>query len=129
MAISRSCGRARVGRCVINAAAAFNSMRNRCQTGSRDLHVVLRRVEARSDGTNHLAIDDDRKPALHFRETMCRYGSKAPLVDGVLNRLARLLEQRRRSSLAGGKFHADEIGCMVQALDPPSSTTATTPAR
>jgi hypothetical protein len=59
-------------------------MRNRCQTGLRDLHVVLRRVEARPDGTNHLAIDDDRKPALHFREARCRYGSEATLVDRVL---------------------------------------------
>jgi hypothetical protein len=33
----------------------FNSMWDRCQTGLRDLHVVLRRVEARADSADHLA--------------------------------------------------------------------------
>jgi hypothetical protein len=78
---------------------------------------VLRRVEARCDGADHLTIDNDRKPSLHFREALCGNGSNATVVDRVLKRLTRLLEQRRCSSLAGSKFHAGEIGGMVHALD------------
>jgi hypothetical protein len=38
-------------------AAWFNSMRHRCQSGLRDLHVVLRRIEARAAD----AVDSRRK--------------------------------------------------------------------
>jgi len=69
-------------------------MRDRCQPGLRDLHVVLRRVEARSDGADHLAIDHDWKPALHLDEALRGNGSNATVVDRVLERLARFLEQR-----------------------------------
>src|ERR1700744_4647409 len=92
-------------------------MRDRCQPGLRDLLVVFRRVEARPDGADHLAIDDDRKSALHLREALRRNGSKATMVDRVLKRLTWFLEQRGCSSLARGKFHAGEIGRVVHTLD------------
>jgi hypothetical protein len=92
-------------------------MRDRCQPGLRDLRVVLRRVEACSDGTDHLAIHNDRKSTLHFREALCRDGSDATVVDRVFKRLTWILEQRGCSSFAGCQFHAGEIGGMVHALD------------
>ena len=69
-------------------------MRDRCEPGLRDLNVMLRRVEARPDSANHLAIDDNWKPALHLGEALCRHRSNATVVDRVLERLARFLEQR-----------------------------------
>ena len=92
-------------------------MRDRCQPDLRDLHVVLQRVEARPDGADHLAINNDRKSTLHFREALCRDGCNATVVDRVLKRLTRFLEQRGCSGLARGKFDAGEIGGMVHALD------------
>ena len=47
-------------------------MRDRCQPGLRDLHVVLRRVEARPDSADHFAVDDNRQPALHLGEALRR---------------------------------------------------------
>jgi hypothetical protein len=76
-------------------------MRDRGQPGLGDLHIVLRGVEARPDRTNHLTIDNDRKPALHFREALCRNRSEATVIDCILKRLARFLEQRGRPGLAG----------------------------
>lgn len=55
-------------------------------------------------------------PALHFRETLRRNGSKATVIDRVLEGLARFLEKRGCSSLARSKFHAGEIGGMVHTL-------------
>jgi hypothetical protein len=81
--------------------AFFNSMRDHCQPRLRDLDVVLRRIEARSDGADHLAFDDDGKPALHLGEALRGNGSNATVVDRVLERLTRFLEQRGRPDLAG----------------------------
>ena len=67
-------------------------MRDRCQSGLRDLYIVLRRVEARPDGADHLAVDDDRKPALHLGEALRRNGSNATVVDRILERPTRFLE-------------------------------------
>jgi hypothetical protein len=92
-------------------------MRDRCQPGLRDLHVVLRRVEARSDGADHLAIDHDRKPALHLDEALRGNGSNATVVDRVLERLARFLEQRGCSGLPRRKLNAGGLGGMVHPLD------------
>ena len=106
---------------------------DRCQSGSGNLYVVLRRVEARPDGTDHLAIHDGGKPALHLGKTLRGDGSQATTIYRVLKRQTRLLEQRSCRSLAGCQFHTGKIGRMVHALDqdgpPPPSTTATTPAR
>jgi hypothetical protein len=79
----------------------FNSTRDRCQPALRDLHVVLRRVEARSDGADHLAINNYRRSTLHFREALRRDGSNATVVDRILKRLTWFLEKRGCSSLAG----------------------------
>jgi hypothetical protein len=46
----------------IDAADSFNSVRNRCQSGLRDLHIMFRRVEARPDGADDLAITTIRIP-------------------------------------------------------------------
>jgi hypothetical protein len=92
-------------------------MRDRCQPGLRNLHVVLRRVKARADGPDHLAIDNNRKPALHLGEALRRNGSNATVIDCVLKRLTWLLEQRGCLGLARRKLHAGDIGGMVHALD------------
>jgi hypothetical protein len=92
-------------------------MRDRCQPSLGDLHVVLRGVEAHPDGADYLAIDDNRQPALHLGEALGRNGSNATVVDRILKRLARFLEQRGCSRLAGGKFHAGEISGMIHAFD------------
>jgi hypothetical protein len=39
------------------------------------------------------------------------------VVDCILKRLARFLEQRGRPGLAGRQFHAGDVGGMVHALD------------
>ena len=43
-------------------------MRERRYSGLRDLRVVLGRVEACTDRTDHLAIDHDWKASLHLDE-------------------------------------------------------------
>jgi hypothetical protein len=58
----------------------------------RDLDVVLRRIEARADASDDLAIDHDWKTALHLDETRRRDGSGSTVIDRVLERLARLFE-------------------------------------
>jgi hypothetical protein len=77
------------------------STRERCQSGLRDLHIVLRCIEARSNGADNLAIHDDWKAALHLREALRCDRRNAAVVDSVLERLARLLEQRRCAGFAG----------------------------
>src|SRR5882757_9153536 len=47
---------------VLTAERGNGSTWDRCQSGSGNLYVMLRRVEARPDGTGHLAIDDGGKP-------------------------------------------------------------------
>jgi hypothetical protein len=42
--------------------------RKRCKAGLRDLHVVLRGIETRSDPADDLALDNDRETALHLDE-------------------------------------------------------------
>jgi hypothetical protein len=46
-------------------------MRQPCKAGFGDQHVVLRRIETRADPADDLAIDDDRKTALHLDEPGC----------------------------------------------------------
>src|SRR5271169_1798867 len=72
--------------------ASFNSMRNRRQPGSCYLHVMLRRVEARPNGADHIVIDDNRRPALHLGETLRSDGGYATMVDRVFERLTWFLE-------------------------------------
>jgi hypothetical protein len=71
------------------------------EAGLRDLHVVLRRVEARPDGADHLAIDNDWQTALHVGEALRRNGSNATVVDRVLERLARFLNSAAVRVLPG----------------------------
>jgi hypothetical protein len=59
-------------------------MRDRRQPGLSDLHIVLRRVEARADGANYLAINDDWKATLHLREALRRNSGNATVIDRVL---------------------------------------------
>ena len=81
---------------------------------------MLRRVKARADSADHLAIDDNWKRALHFGEAARGNRGDATVVDRIFKRLTGLLEQRSRSGLARRKFHAGETGEMaglVHALD------------
>jgi hypothetical protein len=55
--------------------------------------IVFRRVAARTDTANDLAIHDDRKTAPHLDET-CGHRRKPAMVDCLFQRLARLPEQR-----------------------------------
>jgi hypothetical protein len=61
------------------------------QSGLRDLHIVLRRIEARSNGVDNLAIDDDRKAALHLCEALRRDRRNAAMVDRPRQRATSLL--------------------------------------
>jgi hypothetical protein len=76
----------------LSQTVCFNLMRNRCQPGLGDLHVMLRRVKARPDGADHLAIDDNWKRALHLSEAARGNRSNATVVDRIFKRLTRLLE-------------------------------------
>jgi hypothetical protein len=76
-------------------------MRERRHSGLRDLHVVLGRVEARTDCTDHFAIDYDWKASRHLDKTTRRHGRDAAVVNRILERLARLFEQGCRPSFAG----------------------------
>ena len=109
-------------------------MRERRNSGLRDLHVVLGRVEACTDRTDHFAIDHDGKASLHLDEASRRHGRDAAVVNRILERLARLLEQRCGSCFARRKFDTGGIGGVVHAFNEngPATVvdaTATTPAR
>ena len=52
---------------------------------------------------------------LHLNEITCRNRRGPAVIDGVLQRLTRLLEQRCRSSLAGCEFDACNKGCIVHS--------------
>jgi hypothetical protein len=65
-------------------------MRERRNSGLRDLHVVLGRVEASTECTDHLAIDHDWKASLHLDEAARRDGRDAAVVNRILERFARL---------------------------------------
>jgi hypothetical protein len=41
---------------------------------------MLRGVEGRACGTDHLAVDDDRQSALHFDEIACRDRGDTPVM-------------------------------------------------
>ena len=56
-------------------------MRDRCQPGLRDLHVMLWGIEARADAPDHLAIDNDRKASLHLDEAVRRDRRDAAVID------------------------------------------------
>src|SRR5271165_2630117 len=71
----------------------------------RDLHIVVRRIEARADAADHLTIDDDRQASLHRDEVTCRDQCDTTVIDGVLERLARFLEQSSRASLSRRKLN------------------------
>ena len=67
-------------------------MRERRDSGLRDLHVVLGRVEACTDRTDHFAVDHDWKASFHLDEAARRHGRDTAVVNRVFERLARLLE-------------------------------------
>jgi hypothetical protein len=92
-------------------------MRQRPNPGLRDLHVVLGRVEACTEPSDHLAIDHDWKASLHLGEAARRHGRNAAMVDRILERPARLLEQRCRPGFARCKFNTGDIGGMVHAFN------------
>jgi hypothetical protein len=58
----------------------------------RDLHIVLGRGETCADSADDLAIDHNRKGALHVDDITCGDRGEASLIDGFLQRLARLLQ-------------------------------------
>jgi len=60
------------------------------------------------DRPDHFTIHDDRESALHLDETTRSRGCDATIVDRILEILARLLEQGRRSSLARRKLDPGE---------------------
>jgi hypothetical protein len=78
---------------------------------------MLRRVKARPNGAEHLAIDDNWERALHLGEAARGNRGNAAVVDHIFQRLTWLLDQRCRSGLARRKLHAGEVGGMVHALD------------
>jgi hypothetical protein len=65
-------------------------MRERRNSCLRHLHVVLGRVKACTDRTNHLAIDYDWKASFHLYEAARRHGRDAAVVNRILERLTRL---------------------------------------
>src|SRR5271168_4525069 len=82
------------------------SMLERREPGLRDLHIVLRRIEARTDAADHLAIDDDGQTALHLDKVARAQQCDATVINGVLERFARLLEQSRGPRLSGREFNS-----------------------
>ena len=78
-----------------------------------DLNVMLRRVEAGTDPAYDLAVDYDRKTALHFDEVMGGHSRGSAVVDGVLQGLARFFEQRCRSGFAWCQLRACNIGRVI----------------
>jgi hypothetical protein len=53
------------------------------------LHVVFRRVEARPDSADHLAVNDNWEPALHLGEALRGNGRNTTVVDRVFECLTR----------------------------------------
>jgi hypothetical protein len=103
------------------------------KAGARDLNVVLGCIETCSDSTDHLPIDHNWETTLHLDEVArCDLGDPT-VIDGVLQRLTRFLEQRRGSRLAcASSTLATKAALSIRSSrigHPPSSTTATTPAR
>src|SRR5260221_7734575 len=85
-------------------ASGYPRLRSLAERGEpclRDLHVVLRRIEACTDRADHLAIDHDRKASLHLDEAARRHGGDASMIDGVLERLAWLLNNAAVLALPG----------------------------
>jgi hypothetical protein len=74
-----------------------------------DLRVMLLGIRADADRPNHFTIHDDRESALHFDETTRGRGCDATIIDCILEILARLLEQGRRSGM--GPFTRVIRGC------------------
>ena len=66
-----------------------------------DLNVMLRRVETGTDPAYDLAVDYDRKTALHFDEVMGGHSRGSAVVDGILQGLARFLNSAAVRALPG----------------------------
>ena len=74
-----------------------------CERGKSclgDLFVFLGRRKARTDRADHLAVDHDRKPALHLDEASSGYRCVTTVVDRLLQRLGGFLEERRAARFA-----------------------------
>jgi len=97
-----------------------------------DLYVVLRSIEACADAADDLAIDHDRQPPLHFDIAVRRHCRDAPVIDGILQCLARLFEERVRALPGASSTLATKAALSIRTTrigHPPSSATAMTPAR
>src|SRR4029077_13289111 len=71
------------------------------------------RIETCADPADDLAVDDDRKTALHLDEIPRRDRRNSTGIDSVLQRLTRFLEQCRGSSLAWCELYACNIGRVI----------------
>jgi hypothetical protein len=95
----------------ISADASFSAQRFKAD--ARDLDIMLGGVEAGAYAADDLSVDHDRKTALHL-EKVTRGNSRGPaVIDGILQSLRRLLEERRRSGLPRREFNAGQIGSIV----------------
>src|SRR5258706_16017411 len=64
------------------------------EPGLGDLRIMIRSVEACADAANDLSIDDDWKTTFHLGEIARRHRREPALIDFVLDRFGRLLEER-----------------------------------
>src|SRR5580704_14981363 len=103
--------------CSTTSSRPLRSLAERGEPCLGDLFVFLGRREARTDAADHLAIDHDRKPALHLDEAASGYRRVTTVVDCLLQRLSRLLEERRAARLACRKLDPGGQCGMVHALE------------
>src|SRR5260370_14610299 len=80
-----------------------------------DLYVVLGSIEARADAADDLAIDHDRQPPLHFDIAVRRHCRDPPVIDGILQCLARLFEERGGSFPTASEFPAGAKGRVIHS--------------